>query len=331
MATEIPVRLIGSNVVRNWPVSMDTASFYGNQKFTAPSRSGSAPPSIEGSSVAIHELGVQQNSELDAILENLNIGFDKRQSEEQLRADPAYAAYYHSNVNLNPRIPPPLISQENHRLAHCIGENWRLPSLDDGNKRYLLASQRMLPTHKEEYEDDRSPRSEFSHDIAQSTSGSVSGQSASPLLGCYKSIEDLIQEDFPGLLLYNSQPFLSLSEQTRQSAIHANPIYNSDRKSSSDKKLSMNAHRSQAIRQNPSRQRMLARRSGTPLAAVASPVPFLCSLCCSQLALYPSLCYLALPFGALRRYHPMPPLAAPNHQLWSSTRSQLRVVIGESL
>ncbi|KAI0488700.1 hypothetical protein KFK09_028539 [Dendrobium nobile] len=223
MATEIPVRLIGSNVVRNWPVSMDTASFYGNQKFTAPSRSGSAPPSIEGSSVAIRELGVQQNSELDAILENLNIGFDRRQSEEQLRADPAYAAYYHSNVNLNPRIPPPLVSQENHRLAHRIGENWRLPSLDDGNKRYLLASRRMLPTHKEEYEDDRSPRSEFSHDIVRSKSGSVSGQSASPLLGCYKSIEDLIQEDFPRTPpLYNSQPLsLSLSEQTQTTDANA--------------------------------------------------------------------------------------------------------------
>lgn len=218
MATEIPVRLIGSNVVRNWPAGMDSASFSGNQKFTAPSRSGSAPPSMEGSSVAIRDLGEQQNSELDAFLENLNIGFERRQTEEQLRADPAYVAYYYSNVNLNPRIPPPLVSQENRRLAHHIGDNWRIPSLDDGNKRYLQASRLILSTHKEEHEDDRSPRSEFSHDTAQNTSGSVSGQSASPLLGCYNNIVDLIQEDFPRTPspVYSSQPRrLCLTEQTQ--------------------------------------------------------------------------------------------------------------------
>lgn len=193
MATEIPVRLIESNVVRNWPASMDTTPFPGTQKFTAPGRSGSAPPSMEGSSVAIRDLGVQQNSDLDAILENLNIGFKRHQSEEQLRADPAYVAYYYSNVNLNPRIPPPLVSQENRRLAHHIGDNRRIPCLDDGNKRYLSASRVVLSTHKEEHEDDKSPTSEFSHDTAQNTFGSISEQSAHPLSGCFNNIVDLIQ------------------------------------------------------------------------------------------------------------------------------------------
>lgn len=193
MATEIPVRLIESNVVRNWPASMDIAPFPGTQKFTAPGRSGSAPPSMEGSSVAIRDLGGQQNSELDAILENLSIGFKRHQSEEQLRADPAYVAYYYSNVNLNPRIPPPLVSQENRRLAHHIGDNRRIPGLDDGNKRYLSASRVVLSTHKEEHEDDRSPTSEFSHDTAQNTFGSISEQSTHPLSGCFNNIVDLIQ------------------------------------------------------------------------------------------------------------------------------------------
>lgn len=187
MATEIPVRLIESNVVRNWPASMDTIPF------TAPGRSGSAPPSMEGSSVAIRDLVGRQNSDLDAILENLNIGFKRHQSEEQLRADPAYVAYYYSNVNLNPRIPPPLVSQENRRLAHHIGDNRRIPCLDDGNKRYLSASRVILSTHKEEHEDDRSPTSEFSHDTAQNTFGSISEQSAYPLSGCFNNIVDLIQ------------------------------------------------------------------------------------------------------------------------------------------
>lgn len=193
MATEVPVRLTGSTGVRNWPAT----SFSGNQMFTVPSRSGSAPPSMEGSSIAILGLSGHQKSELDAILENLSIGFESCQSEEQLRADPAYVAYYYSNVNLNPRIPPPLVSQENRRLAHHISESWRIPSLDDGNKKMLPASRRTLPTHKEEHEDDRSPRSEFNNDMIHNSSISASGQSKSPFLGHYKSIVDLIQEDFP--------------------------------------------------------------------------------------------------------------------------------------
>lgn len=33
-------------------------------------------------------------------------------SEEELKSDPAYIAYYYSNVNLNPFLPPPLLSKE---------------------------------------------------------------------------------------------------------------------------------------------------------------------------------------------------------------------------
>lgn len=216
MATEVPVRLIESTDVRNWP----TASFSGNQKFTVPSRSGSAPPSMEGSSIAILGLRGHHNSDLDAILENLNVGFESCQSEEQLRADPAYVAYYYSNVNLNPRIPPPLVSQENRRLAHHIGDNWRISSLDGGNKKYLPASHLVLPTHKEEHEDDRSPRSESN--MTRNNSGSVSGQSTSPFLGRYKSIVDLIQEDFPRTPspVYNSQARPLSNEVTDQTQIN---------------------------------------------------------------------------------------------------------------
>ncbi|KAK8928622.1 hypothetical protein KSP39_PZI017497 [Platanthera zijinensis] len=204
MATEVPVRLTGSTGVRNWPAT----SFSGNQMFTVPSRSGSAPPSMEGSSIAILGLRGHQRSELDAILENLSIGFESCQSEEQLRADPAYVAYYYSNVNLNPRIPPPLVSQESRRLAHHVGDSWRIPSLDDGNKIMLRTSRCTPPTLKEEHQDDRSPRPEFNNDMVHSNSGSVSGQSKSPFPGHYKSIVDLIQEDFPRTPspVYNIQP-----------------------------------------------------------------------------------------------------------------------------
>ncbi|GFZ01442.1 hypothetical protein Acr_15g0000510 [Actinidia rufa] len=37
-------------------------------------------------------------------------------SEEELRSDPAYlSSYYYSNVNLNPRLPPPLLTKEDWR------------------------------------------------------------------------------------------------------------------------------------------------------------------------------------------------------------------------
>ncbi|CAN1846746.1 Pumilio homolog 1 [Linum perenne] len=61
-------------------------------------RSGSAPPTVEGSLNAVGGL------------------FGGGPAEE-LRSDPAYSAYYYSNVNLNPRLPPPLMSKEDWRFS----------------------------------------------------------------------------------------------------------------------------------------------------------------------------------------------------------------------
>lgn len=59
-------------------------------------RSGSAPPTIEGSLNAVGGLV---------------------SSEEEIRSDPAYISYYYANVNMNPRLPPPLLSKEDGRFA----------------------------------------------------------------------------------------------------------------------------------------------------------------------------------------------------------------------
>ncbi|XP_070024529.1 pumilio homolog 2-like isoform X2 [Nicotiana tabacum] len=67
-------------------------------------RSGSAPPTVEGSSSAVG--GLFNNN-----------GF---MSEEELRSDPAYLSYYYSNVNLNPRLPPPLLSKEDWRFSQRL-------------------------------------------------------------------------------------------------------------------------------------------------------------------------------------------------------------------
>ncbi|KAA8541529.1 hypothetical protein F0562_022681 [Nyssa sinensis] len=160
-----------------------------------PNRSGSAPPSMEGSFAAFGNLMAQQSSSLSSSLESLNSAIENCESEEQLRSDPAYFAYYYSNVNLNPRLPPPIISRENRHLVRSIGggfsNNWRLTSFDDSGNGSLH-----LSTHSEEPEDDKSPR-QASNDWAESSSMLTSGQSAASMTGRHKSLEDFPRTPSP--------------------------------------------------------------------------------------------------------------------------------------
>ncbi|KAK4371416.1 hypothetical protein RND71_010891 [Anisodus tanguticus] len=72
-------------------------------------RSGSAPPTIEGSLNALGSgIGGGGGGDFGGL------------SEEELRSDPAYISYYYSNVNLNPRLPPPLLSKEDWRFAQHL-------------------------------------------------------------------------------------------------------------------------------------------------------------------------------------------------------------------
>ncbi|KAF5177130.1 Pumilio-like protein [Thalictrum thalictroides] len=239
MATESPMRIMESTGVRKWPSSKDAATytssgniaaeelglllkghrFQVNRREIVPNRSGSAPPSMEGSLVAIGNLIAQQNPNVDANLENLSHAIKNCESEEQLRSDPAYLAYYYSNVNLKPRLPPPLISRENRRLVRHIGgfgSNWKMTSFDDSSNGSLHLSQGTLTTHKEESEDDRSPRKVCGDWVERSAF--LSGQYIS-LAGRHKSLVDLIQEDFPRTPspVYNHQ--LSSNHATVQEVV----------------------------------------------------------------------------------------------------------------
>ncbi|KAJ4962183.1 hypothetical protein NE237_022122 [Protea cynaroides] len=219
MATESPMRLVESTGARSWSSSKEAATFasssnnmaaeelglllkgqrfHGNGRDVVPNRSGSAPPSMEGSFAAMGNL-IAQNCSPDTSLASLKSALENCESEEQLRADPAYLAYYCSNVNLNPRLPPPLISRENRRLVRHIGgfgNNWKLTSFDDGGYGSVELSRGTLSTHKEESEDDRSPR-QTSGDWEERSGGLFPGQQTSYLAGRHKSLVDLIQEDFP--------------------------------------------------------------------------------------------------------------------------------------
>ena len=119
---------------------------------------------------------------------SLGNALGNHESEEQLHSDPAYFAYYCTNVNLNPRLPPPLISRENRRLVRHIGasgSNWRSNSLDDSDNGSLNLSRNSLSTHKEEPEDDRSPRQE-SDDWAENSIELSVGQNSVFWLGGIK-------------------------------------------------------------------------------------------------------------------------------------------------
>ncbi|KAK8615361.1 hypothetical protein V6N13_069134 [Hibiscus sabdariffa] len=102
-------------------------------------RSGSAPPTVEGSLSAVGGLsgggaaagtggGFAASFSAFAGATNGN-GFA---SEEELRSDPAYHSYYYSNVNRNPRLPPPLLSKEDWKFAQRLkGENLAIGGIGD--------------------------------------------------------------------------------------------------------------------------------------------------------------------------------------------------------
>ncbi|KAJ7947619.1 Pumilio-like protein [Quillaja saponaria] len=116
-------------------------------------RSGSAPPTVEGSLSAVGGLfggsgggGAAAAFSEIAAAKNGN-GFA---SEEELRSDPAYLSYYYSNVNLNPRLPPPLLSKEDWRFAQRlkggasvlggIGDRRKVNRVDDNGARSLFST-----------------------------------------------------------------------------------------------------------------------------------------------------------------------------------------------
>ncbi|KAM3210040.1 hypothetical protein ACQJBY_064211 [Aegilops geniculata] len=179
MATQSAVRLIGGAGAGGW--TKDFGAFdsplgnlpgeglgfvengtgiYGGWGESVPNRSGSAPPSMEGSLAALGNLIGQRSGNFDTSLGNLDNVTGSSTAEEQLRADPAYFDYYGSKVNLNPRLPPPLISRESRRFMNRVGKvkEWRVVSQDDSNKGSLFIPRSTLSTHKEEPEDDKSPR-----------------------------------------------------------------------------------------------------------------------------------------------------------------------------
>ncbi|XP_022883185.1 pumilio homolog 2-like [Olea europaea var. sylvestris] len=89
-------------------------------------RSGSAPPTVEGSLKAIGGLYKHDDVRVGSSGGIAFPEFARNKSgngfmtEEELRSDPAYSSYYYSNTNMNPRLPPPLLSKEDWRSAQRL-------------------------------------------------------------------------------------------------------------------------------------------------------------------------------------------------------------------
>ncbi|KAJ4709276.1 putative Pumilio [Melia azedarach] len=210
MATESPIRIPETS--GKWPTPQKGAAcapssanmaseelgllgkghrFHGSGRSAVPDRSGSAPPNMEGSLLAINNLISRQNSSLSMSLANFNGAFRNFESEENLQTDPAYIARYHSNVNMNPRPPRHLVDHHNR-----FGNNWGLAASDDSGKVSLPSSRVALSTHKEESDDDPSPK-DSSDETVDRKNEFWGRKDAARLGGKSRNLTDRIQEDFP--------------------------------------------------------------------------------------------------------------------------------------
>ncbi|PON87697.1 Coatomer beta subunit [Trema orientale] len=213
MVMESPVRVVESGRGTKWPSSEDAATFgsplkgmaaeelglfmkenslHRHRADSAPNRSDSAPPSMEGSFAAIRSILEENNFSMNSSLDDFRNTLENFESEEQMRSDPAYLACYFSNMNLNVRLPPPIISKENRHLLHHIGNsrrNWKSTSIDD-------SCNRSPSIHKEVIEEDCSS-TPASDDVAENGAAAVLGMKRVSSASRHKSLVDLIQEDFP--------------------------------------------------------------------------------------------------------------------------------------
>ncbi|XP_050155650.1 pumilio homolog 4-like isoform X1 [Malus sylvestris] len=169
-------------------------------------RSGSAPPTVEGSLTAVGSLF--RNSDFRDVTSRIsnNNGI---LSEDEIRSHPAYLSYYYSHDNINPRLPPPLLSREDWRVAQRfqgggssfegIGD-WRRKKLaDDRDSLSLFATQLGLQKAENDMMELRNangsniPEQTSSEWLDRSSDGLI-GLPTTGLGGRRKSFADILQE-----------------------------------------------------------------------------------------------------------------------------------------
>ncbi|XP_042454316.1 pumilio homolog 3-like [Zingiber officinale] len=90
-----------------------------NERELSVFRSGSAPPTVEGSLTAVGEIFRRESALGVPDFSTVKNGYEIS-PEEELLSNPAYISYYYSNMNLNPRLPPPVLSKEDWRSTQRL-------------------------------------------------------------------------------------------------------------------------------------------------------------------------------------------------------------------
>ncbi|XP_043706081.1 pumilio homolog 4-like isoform X2 [Telopea speciosissima] len=172
-------------------------------------RSGSAPPTVEGSLNAVGGLFRNTGTDLSRISPNGNT--NGILSDEEIRSHPTYLSYYYSRENINPRLPPPLLSKEDWRVAQRfqagtssvggIGDRWKKNSVNEGESKSLFSLQPGLSAQRGEG-DFVEPRTVTPRNLTRQPSAEWFERGTDGLIGLAgvglgarrKSLADMLQE-----------------------------------------------------------------------------------------------------------------------------------------
>ncbi|CAN6833555.1 unnamed protein product [Brassica oleracea] len=148
-------------------------------------RSGSAPPTVDGSFTAAGGLFSGGAPFID--FGNKGNGFVGGDDDE-IRKDPEYLSYYYANMKLNPRLPPPLMSREDLRIAQRVKGS----SAVIGDRRKGDDGSRSLFSMPPGFEQMKQQQHESS-----SSEWDANGLIGLDLGGKQKSFADIFQADHP--------------------------------------------------------------------------------------------------------------------------------------
>lgn len=188
-------------------------------------RSGSAPPTVEGSLNAVGSLFRNPNIvQIDDISHANGV-----LTEEEIRSHPAYLSYYYSPDNINPRLPPPLLSKEDWRIAQRfqsggttyggIGD-WRNKNLvDDGGGSSLFSMQPGLSVQKAE-DELMELRMAATRNISRNSSSERIDRGAGSSIGVPRAGMGLRRKSFADILQEGLEQGNSLSGRLSRPASH---------------------------------------------------------------------------------------------------------------
>lgn len=210
MATECPIRMPETR--GNWGSRKGTANFsstkmavdeealyakghnYHGGRGIVPDRSGSAPPNMEGSFAAIENL--MQHPGFSANYASPNYDREFRLSRGPFVSNSSPGSNYSINAGLNPHYHQSPASDFDQHLAfsHVSNNSNKvvLTPYRGSSDNFLRLSRGILPTHKEESEDDKSPQ-KSADDFRGRSSAALSRQESSLSVGETRNIADLVK------------------------------------------------------------------------------------------------------------------------------------------